>query len=123
MGNKIYKVGNVSNNSIVVQGEDISINRNEQHENTKKGFDEILVDLKNVIETDLNIKEYDKKESLAKLKELEELNKRTNDEESVNKARGIIRWFKGLIQEIPNTIELADRFNKYLPQIQKLFGL
>ncbi|NEQ73167.1 MAG: hypothetical protein F6K23_08820 [Okeania sp. SIO2C9] len=89
-------------------------------EPNKPGIKESLTQLQAAIEAESNLSQEDKEEALKKLQSLAEAGK--NPQENQQKAKGVIRFFKGLFTELPKTAKLIQEWKKLLPAIASFFG-
>lgn len=86
----------------------------------KPGIKESLTQLQAAIEADSNLSQEDKEEALKQLQNLAEAGK--NPQGNQQKAKGVIRFFKGLFTELPKTAKLIEQWEKLLPTIAGFFG-
>ena len=89
-------------------------------ESNKPGIKESLTQLQKAIEAESNLSQEDKEEALNKLQSLAEAGK--NPQENKQKAKGVIRFFKGLFTELPKTAKLIQQWEELLPKIASFFG-
>ncbi|NER05056.1 MAG: hypothetical protein F6K17_21890 [Okeania sp. SIO3C4] len=89
-------------------------------EPNKPGIKESLTQLQAAIEAESNLTQEDKEEALKKLQSLAEAGK--NPQENKQRAKGVIRFFKGLFTELPKTAKLIEQWEKLLPAIASFFG-
>ncbi|NEO54843.1 MAG: hypothetical protein F6K54_18210 [Okeania sp. SIO3B5] len=89
-------------------------------EPNKPGIKEALTQLQKAIEAESNLNQEDKEEALKELKNLAEAGK--NPQENKQRAKGVIRFFKGLFTELPKTAKLIEQWEKLLPAIASFFG-
>ncbi|MGB3513760.1 MAG: hypothetical protein WBA93_32045 [Microcoleaceae cyanobacterium] len=89
-------------------------------EQNKLGIKESLTQLQKAIEAESNLSQEDKEEALKKLESLAEAGK--NPQGNQQKAKGVIRFFKGLFTELPKTAKLIEQWEKLLPTIAGFFG-
>ncbi len=89
-------------------------------EPNKPGIKESLTQLKKAIEAESNLTQEDKQEALKELQSLAEAGK--NPKENKQRAKGVIRFFKGLFTELPKTAKLIEQWEKLLPAIASFFG-
>jgi len=85
------------------------------------GVKELLTQLKTAIEDDTNLSEDDKAQALARVQVLAEAG--NNPSENQQQAKGAIRFFRGLVQELPNATNFVEACSKLIPAIARLFGL
>ncbi|MGK7920194.1 MAG: hypothetical protein AB4080_09355 [Trichodesmium sp.] len=125
MEDKSIKVGTSYGSNFVtgdVQG-NITASINElpdSSEQNKPGIKESLTQLQAAIEADSNLSQQDKEEALKQLQSLAEAGK--NPQGNQQKAKGVIRFFKGLFTELPKTAKLIEQWEKLLPAITGFFG-
>ena len=125
MEDKSIKVGTSSASNFVTGDVDgnvtVSINKlPDSLEPNKPGIKEALTQLQAAIEAESNLSQEDKEEALNKLQSLAEAGK--NPQENKQKAKGVIRFFKGLFTELPKTAKLIEQWEKLLPAIASFFG-
>ena len=89
-------------------------------EPNKPGIKESLTQLQKAIEAESNLSQEDKEEALKKLQSLAEAGK--NPQGNQQKAKGAIRFFKGLFTELPKTAKLIEQWKNLLPAIASFFG-
>ncbi|NEQ38443.1 MAG: hypothetical protein F6K40_20095 [Okeania sp. SIO3I5] len=89
-------------------------------EPNKPGIKESLTQLQKAIEAESNLSQEDKEEALKKLQSLAEAGK--NPQGNQQKAKGAIRFLKGLFIELPKTAKLIEQWKKLLPAIASFFG-
>ena len=85
------------------------------------GVKELLTQLKTAIEDDTNLSGDDKAQALAQVQVLAEAG--NNPSENQQQAKGAIRFFRGLVQELPNATNFVEACSKLIPAIARLFGL
>ncbi|PSO60111.1 MAG: hypothetical protein BRC35_02565 [Cyanobacteria bacterium QH_10_48_56] len=85
------------------------------------GVKELLTQLKTAIEDDTNLSGDDKAQALARVQVLAEAG--NNPSENQQQAKGAIRFFRGLVQELPNATNFVEACSKLIPAIARLFGL
>ncbi|NEP80191.1 MAG: hypothetical protein F6K39_19700 [Okeania sp. SIO3B3] len=89
-------------------------------EPNKPGIKEALTQLQAAIEADSNLTKEDKEGALKELQNLAEAGK--NPQENKQRAKGVVRFFKGLFTELPKTAKLIKDWEKLLPAIASFFG-
>jgi len=130
MKENFISIGSNENSPLTVGNEvqgDISINVtssiNELPDSSKPnkpGIKESLTQLQKAIEAESNLSQEDKEEALKKLQSLAEAGK--NPQGNQQKAKGAIRFFKGLFTELPKTAKLIEQWKNLLPAIASFFG-
>ncbi|PSO73221.1 MAG: hypothetical protein BRC40_08735, partial [Cyanobacteria bacterium QH_8_48_120] len=93
----------------------------EPSQSDEPGVKELLTQLKTAIEDDTNLSEDDKAQALARVQVLAEAG--NNPSENQQQAKGAIRFFRGLVQELPNATNFVEACSKLIPAIARLFGL
>ena len=90
------------------------------------GLKELLIQLKDLIEkaNDKDLKLDDKKDALEEIKTIATIGKNSNpNEKQKSLVRKSIKFFKGLISELPTASRLATELVKLITAISTLFGL
>ncbi|MGF1478748.1 MAG: hypothetical protein ACFB4I_04585 [Cyanophyceae cyanobacterium] len=99
-----------------------TINQLPSSKSDEPGIKELLTELKAAIEAENNLSEDDKKQALAQVKILAEAEQKPEPEKQ-QQAKGVVRFFRGLAQELPTATKFVEACSQLLPAIQSLFGL
>jgi hypothetical protein len=110
-------------NSVIAQGTNVNIYSNVplKQADESKNIEDMLINLRNTIKNDSTVRERDKETSIQHISELLDIHKNPsiNNKE---KAKDIIRWFKGFVVELPKTIDIFNKLTDIIPKIEKIFS-
>ena len=87
------------------------------------GIKELLEQLQTAISDSADLSEADKADALKQVKTLAEAGQKPKDNTMQQKAKGAMRFLKGLLAELPTVTSLVKRCQEILPAIASFFGL
>lgn len=89
----------------------------------KPGIKEVLTDLQAAIEADTNLSEEDKAEALEQVQKIAEAGQKPEEGAMQKMAKNSLTFLKGLIVDLPSTVELVKTCANLIPVIKLFFGL
>ncbi len=92
-------------------------------ESEKPGIKELLEQLQTAISNTPELSEDDKVQALQQVKTLAEAGQKPKDNTMQQKAKGAMRFLKGLLAELPTVTKLVKQCQEILPAIASFFGL
>lgn len=87
------------------------------------GIKELLTQLQTAIETDSNLDEDSKAEALEELQKIAEIGQKPQADGAQKTVKKSLTFLKGIIADLPSTLELVNTFANILPLVGKFFGL
>ncbi|MGB3536046.1 MAG: pentapeptide repeat-containing protein [Microcoleaceae cyanobacterium] len=87
------------------------------------GIKELLEQLQTTISNSAELSEADKVQALEQVKTLAEAGQKPKDNAMQQKAKGAMRFLKGLLAELPTVTSLVKQCQEILPAIASFFGL
>ena len=95
----------------------------DKYESDKPTLKQLLVQLKEVIQTDNDLPEADKLDLLEQIQNFVEAHKTTSFEEKERLTRRALKMFNATLNSLPDTAKIAEACSTLLPLILKTLGL